>query len=200
MLLCHHLKAPLFLATFILISTLGLLSCNDNAAIDSKAVAQELNKPNADLTKESDERFLVSAAEINYRQILTGKLARQRATDPSVKELAAEVEEAHREAKSSLASRAIMEGIAVPSSPTPSAMACYDKLNEKAVESFDQEYCAMVIQDHKDIIALFEKVTVGKHDPDVQSLASSLLPVMRVYLARAQACETQLNPVSDLIR
>ena len=179
---------------------LGVWSCGDNPKTDSKAAAQELNKPNSDPTKESDERFLVNATEYAFKEILIGKLAQQRSTNQQVIELGKTMENAHRELKSALGSLAIVKSIAIPHTAPQSALASYDKLNEKSKSDFNLEYCAMTIQDHKDAISLFENAERGNHDPDIQALATSMLTAMRARLSQAEACQSHLNPVSELIR
>ena len=59
-------STSLLTAFLLMISFFSFTACNDNARkTDTEAVAEDQNKPNSDLTKESDERFLMRAAEIN---------------------------------------------------------------------------------------------------------------------------------------
>src|SRR5689334_24415242 len=108
----------LSLVPFLLIlCAIFLFACGDSEKVDSKELAMALNQPKNDLTKESDERFMVSAAEFAYKEILAGKLAQQRSSSQSVRDLAKSMEDSYREFKSSLGSMGIIKGIAVPSTP-----------------------------------------------------------------------------------
>ena len=117
MLISQHLKKSALYLILVITSVLGTIGCRDDQQVDSKQIAMDLNKPKDDLAKEQDERFLVSAAEFDYEQILLGKLANQRATSPDIKELAKLLEETHRTSKSELGSLGILKSIAVHSTP-----------------------------------------------------------------------------------
>ncbi len=88
MLISQHLKKSALYLILVITSVLGTIGCSSDQQVDSKKIAMDLNKPKDDLAKEQDERFLVSAAEFDYEQILLGKLANQRATSPDIKEFA----------------------------------------------------------------------------------------------------------------
>jgi len=191
-------KSVLFipLSCFALFS---LVSCGKNE-VDSKQVATELNKPKSDATKERDERFLVNAAEINFEEIMLGKMAEQRSMSDDVKELARMLQESHRTARTELNGLALTKSIAVPTAATKNVMEDYDKLNLAAAKEFDQEYCSMVVQSHKDAISTFESYTQGQCDPDIKVWALGMIPNMRIHLEKAMEIEALMkNPVSELI-
>ena len=102
MVISQHLNKSVLYVIFALTAVIGTTSCSSDQQVDSKQIAMDLNKPKNDIAKEQDERFLVSAAEFEYEQILLGKLAYQRATSPDVKELGKMLEDAHRTSKSEL--------------------------------------------------------------------------------------------------
>ena len=195
----QDLKRPFAIASFMLVCLFSFSSCGDGSQNNDAADASLIETPVAVSTKETDARFLTSVAEINYKEILAGKLARQRATEETVREMAFMLEEAHREAKSSLGSLAIMEGISVPASPTPAAVAVYDSLNVKSIEAFDYEYCTLSIKHHKEAITLFENAMRAKHDPEIQAWAVSKLPALRAQLSWVVAAESHLNPLSEVV-
>ena len=79
MLISQHLNKSVLYVFFVITGALGNIGCSNDQQVDSKQIAMDLNKPKNDLAKEQDERFLISAAEFDYEQILLGKLANQRA-------------------------------------------------------------------------------------------------------------------------
>src|SRR6188508_3446780 len=86
-----HPRLSFWAYSMVLVSAFSTLSsCDDRPqdSKDSKEAAKEMNKPNSDATRESDERFLVKAAEINLEEIRLGQLAEQKGTATEVKELA----------------------------------------------------------------------------------------------------------------
>lgn len=187
---------------FVLLTTIAFASfgCGDTQQVDSKEIATDLNKPKNDIAKEQDERFLVSAAEFDFEQILLGKLAKQRATSADVKELARMLEEAHRTSKTELGSMGIVKSIAIPSTPTKTAHAAYDKVNNVSVEDFDAAFLSQVIASHNNAISLFEQCIGGNHDADIRNWAISKLPDLRLHLAKTMDLEAQSGPLSEVIR
>ncbi|GEM_PF-1021644 len=200
MLISQLLKKSVLYIVFVLTAMLGAIGCRSDQQVDSKQIAIDLNKPKNDIAKEQDERFLVSAAEFDYEQILLGKLANQRATSPDVKELAKMLEDVHRTSKSELGSMGILKSIAVPSTPTKNAHAVYDKVNVVSVEEFDAAYLTQVIARHNEAIGMFEQCIGGNHDPDIRNWAISRLPDLRLHLAKAMDLDAQSGPISEVIR
>lgn len=200
MLISQLLKKSVLNLVLVLTALLGVIGCSNDQQVDSKQIAIDLNKPKNDIAKEQDERFLVSAAEFDYEQILLGKLANQRATSPDVKELAKMLEDAHRTSKSELGSMGIMKSIAVPSTPTKTAHAAYDIVNAVSVDEFDAAYLTQVITRHNEAIGLFEQCIGANHDPDIRNWAISKLPDLRSHLAKAMDLDAQFGPLSEVIR
>lgn len=200
MLTSQFLKKTLLYFSFMVFAMLTMFGCKGDEQVDSKEIAMDLNKPKNDLAKEQDERFLVRVAEIDFEQILVGKLAYQRASSVDVKEFAKSVEDAHRASKSELGSMAIMKSIAVPSTPTKSAHEAYDKFNAIAVEDFDAAYLSNVIANHNEAIRLFEDCIKGNNDQDIRTWAIGKLPELRKHLTKAMELDSQYGPLSEVIR
>lgn len=177
---------------FSILLTSFFCSCNE-APKDSKEAAKEMNKPNSDATRESDERFLVRAAEINFEEIRLGQLAEQKSTAADLRDMAKMLVQTHNKAKDDLHALASSKGIAVPLAPSDAVENTYKNLNEKSGNEFDKAYCDKLVSGHKDAIDLFEGATKGNNDPDVKVWASSMLKDLRMHLAQAQACEEKLN-------
>lgn len=194
----HFFKNSMVLAFLLFVSAFTFTACGDNAKkTDTEEVAEDQNKPNSDLTKESDERFLVRATEINMEEIELGKLAQQKGTHADVKALGKMMEDGHTKALNDLKTLAASKSIAVPAASTQDAINAYNKLNEKSGDEFDREYCDMMVKGHKDAISLFENATQGNNDPDVKTWASNMLPDLRMHLQHAEACEAKLKQLSE---
>jgi predicted outer membrane protein len=129
MLTCQAFKKSSLLSAFLLMSLFSITSCGGKHEVDSKEVATTLNEPKSDVTKERDEKFLVRAAEINFEEIMLGKLAQQRTASDDIKAMAKVFEETHRTANSELRAMAMTKKIAVPTAATKSVMEEYDQLN-----------------------------------------------------------------------
>lgn len=184
------------LAAMSFIFLIGFTSCGHDEPRDSMEAAQQLNQPKSDATKESDERFLVRAAEFHLEEIIMGKLARQRGLDPAVQALGTKLENAHRDAKSAVASLAMIKSIAIPQVATQRSQDAYARLSEKMGEEFDLAYVDMMIQSHKDAINLYADATRGNNDGDVKNFAVGMLHELREYLIQSEQCESTLRNVS----
>ena len=200
MLTSKFLKKTMLYFSIIVFPMLAMVGCKGDEQVDSKEIAMDLNKPKNDLAKEQDERFLVRVVEIDFEQILTGKLAYQRATSADVKEFAKSVEEAHRTSKSELGSMAIMKSIAVPTTATKAVHEAYDKINTSSVEDFDAAYLSNVIANHNEAIRLFEDCIKGNNDQDIRTWAIGKLPDLRKHLTKAMELDAQFGPLSEVVR
>ena len=191
----HFSKNSLLLFSFLLVAFLGFISCNNTTQNkkDSEEVAEDMNKPASDATKESDERFLVRAAEINLEEVKLGQLAQQKAVNEDVKSLAKMMTDGHGKAMTDLSTLAASKSIAVPAVPTNDVQDVYQRLSEKTGNDFDKEYCDRVVKGHKDAISLYENATTGNNDPDVKAWANKILPDLRAHLQHAEMCEQKLK-------
>lgn len=194
----HFLKSVLC-CSVVLMATFGFTSCGNKSEVSVSQASVAQVKP-ADLTVENDKRFLNEAVEMKYQQVMLGKLAQQRSSNEEIKGLAKLVEETNRSEKSALASLAIMKSISVPGAPPASAQAAYDTLNKSTVEDFDFAYVRFVIEGYTQAISHFENAATASIDKDIQAKASSMLPDMRSHLFKAKELDTQVNPVSELVR
>ncbi|HZV68476.1 MAG TPA: DUF4142 domain-containing protein [Saprospiraceae bacterium] len=195
---CISLKKSLLPVTFSLSCLFGFIGCSNEQSVNTAASIQQV-KPIVE-TKADDARFLVRAAEFKWNVIMLSKLASRRSGNDEVRLLSQTLENANRESKSSLGSLAVTKSIRVPYEPTQAANDAYTKLNESSIEDFDIAYCTMIIQDHKDAIALFEGASYENLDAGIKSWASSILPELRNHLSKAVECETHLNPMSELVK
>ena len=190
------LKKTLLLSSLFMVFLLSFTACG-NRQVDSKEVAEEINKPKSDSTMERDERFLVNTAEYNFREIMLGKLAQQRSTSEDVKALAKLLEEAHRKSNSELSALALSKSIAIPTAASKAVMDDYEKLNLRTEKEFDLEYCNMIIQNHKDLINKFENYTNGKCDQDIKIWVLGVISDIRIHQAKAAQLEMEVkNSVS----
>lgn len=186
------------LSSVLVFSVFTLSSCGKRE-MDTKQVAQELNEPKSDATKERDEKFMVRAAEINFTEIMLAKLTQQRSVDEELKGLAKMMEDFHRQANVDLRSLAMQKSIAVPTAATNKVLEDYNQLNLKSPEEFDDAYFSMVIHDHENAIRHFESFTNGPCDEAIQAWAMKLLPDMRIHLQKAKDLQLGIsNPVSML--
>ena len=180
-------------ANAVAIAAIGisLLACTDKSKPeDTKTVAEEHN--DSALMNKSDKKdaeFLVKAAAINLEEIDLGQLAQQNSQSANVKELGSMMEKQHTDAMNQLKSLAEKKAISIPTTITQNGIDAHDKLSKKMGKDFDKEYCNMMVNGHKDAIAMFDKASSESTDEDIRSWATSMLPALRSHLDHAMSCQ-----------
>ncbi len=161
---------------------------------DTEEVAEDLNKPNDDMSKERDEKFLMNAAEINLEEIALGKLAVQKGRDAEVKTMGQMLIDHHTKAQADLTGLASRKSIAVPMAATEDVQDAIKNMNDKTGLDFDKDYCDRVVRAHKDAISKFENMANNNEsDAEIKSWASGMLPDLRSHLQSAETCQEKLS-------
>ena len=189
-----YFKEVLIMVTFVTAVLLVTSSENNQKAEDTKEVAEEQNDEKFDNNKqEKDAQFLVNAAEIDREEIQLGKLAQQKGVTTHVKELGKMMEEAHTKSLNDLTALANSKMITIPTSQTEDAQDAYKNLNEKSGNDFDKAYADMMVSEHKDAIAAFEKLSTDGNDTDIKNWATVSLPELRKHLDHSIECQKKCD-------
>lgn len=141
----------------------------------------------------ADADFLMKAAEINLEEIKLGQLAQQKGTISHVKELGKMMVDEHTKAMEELMTLAKTKMVTIPTEPGAKAMDAYNMLKAKPGKDFDKAYSDMMVNGHKDAIALFEKTSASAKDADIKGWASQTLPALRTHLDHSMMCQKECN-------
>jgi putative membrane protein len=187
----HHMKKIiLFLAAPLLFA-----ACN-NEAKDSVEKADSTNTAKMDTsnnnpptisTDEESTRFLVDAANGGMAEVDLSKLAREKASNPKVKDFAAMMVNDHTSANSEVKTLAAKRNVTLPSTPGDEKKRTYDDLNAKSGADFDKAYMKTMVDDHEATIRLFEKASNNVNDTEVKTFVDNTLPKLKVHLDSAKA-------------
>ncbi len=187
-----HIQKVLLNAFFIGALFVGLSACNQEK--DSKEVAEEHNDEKFDATKEEDAEFLVEAAEISLEEIELGKLAQQRSKNSSVIQLGEMMQSDHEKAYDEIKAVAQKYAISIPSSMSENSRDAYNKLNDKKTgRDFDEKYCEMMVDGHKDAIKKFENAIEDLGNEEIRGWASATLTTLRMHLDHAMSCREEVD-------
>jgi putative membrane protein len=145
------------------------VSCGNSYQTDqTRSEAEEHNDAKFNNSKsEKDAEFLVNATEINLEEIQLGQLAQKNGTTTDVRELGRMMEAEHTKSLRGITELARQKQITLPTSPSDKAEEAYKDLSNNSSTDFDKKYCKMMVNEHKDAIALFEK-----HQPNQRILIS----------------------------
>ncbi|MBP6334496.1 MAG: DUF4142 domain-containing protein [Bacteroidia bacterium] len=176
---------------FLVAVVLLLISCDSNPKTeDTKDIATEQNDAKFDDKEaQNDAEFLVNAAEINLEEIQLSHLAQTKGNSTHVKELGMLLESSHTKILSELKSMAQSKVISIPTSETENAQKAYKQLNEESAGNFDKSYADMMVEKHKDAIAVFEKASTNCNDIDIKNWATQTLPEIRTHFDNALICQ-----------
>lgn len=187
-------KSKFLLATLFMVAMMGFQSCDNNKTEDTKEVAEDHNDAKFENNKnEKDAQFLVDAAAIHRQEISLGKLAQQKGINSHVKELGKMMEEDHTKSLAQLTAMAKTKNISLPTAQTENGVDAYNKLNQKSGNDFGKEFSDMMVDGHKDAIALFEKASTDCTDLDIKSWAASTLPTLRTHLDHSLVCQKECS-------
>jgi putative membrane protein len=150
-------------------------------------------------------QFVQAAVNAGSNEIKMGEIGRQKAQNAKVRAYAAMIVKDHSAANAELKILAISKNIALPDSigsaknnlhkTTDSATRDtamrntgheHDLLMQANPADFDAQYLQMMVDDHDEAIALFQKGSKVA-DPDLTALAVKYLPTLRKHLNEAVA-------------
>jgi len=161
---------------------------------ESRLVGDKQSEEKGDYKRqERDAQFLVRAAEMNLAAIRLAQLAQQKGGSAQVKELGKKMEDAHTKSLNDLTALAKSKKITIPTSSTDNAQEVYKKLKLKSGNEFDRAYAELMVTDHQDAIAAFEKASLESSDTDIQDWATVSLAELRTHLDHSIRCKATCN-------
>jgi putative membrane protein len=128
--------------------------------------------------------FLTKAIEGDNSEITLGALAAARG-GPAVREYGRMLQSDHTKAKAAAVSVASKYGVLPTDKIVPEAAKEQQVLLKLSGNSFDKEFAAYMVKDHKSDISDFEKEVSSSAPDDVKALAKTTLPDLRNHLAVA---------------
>jgi putative membrane protein len=181
-----------FRVSCLLVATLAapaFAEMRRNSALPANVFAKTQSSPLAPFARE--------AAIGGMSEVELGRLAVERATDPSVKAFAQHMVDDHSKANVELQMIAAQAGITLPGQIDAAAKAAFTKLSALSGPTFDRAYIADMVKDHKTDIALFEKASRMSGDSALKKFAADKLPTLREHLQIAEHAQAHLGKGAD---
>lgn len=136
--------------------------------------------------------FMKDVAEASMAEVEIGKLAKDRAQNPRVKNFAEMMVKDHTDANNKLQTIARDKSATLPSTLGKHQDHLEDLSKKKGAE-FDKAYMKMMVNGHEDVVKELEKYSQNGTDPDVKSFAAQTLPTVRMHLDSAKAINKALK-------
>ena len=129
-----------------------------------------------------DEQALQTSIMGDRFEILGGRLAASRGSNPLVRALGARLAKDHRKSLKESAKLARRLGISVPAKPTPSEIWEISVVAGSSGAAFDRLYSSLEVQDHKQDIMESKDEVSGGSNPAVVADARKEIPMLRTHL------------------
>jgi putative membrane protein len=142
--------------------------------------------------KGSDREFMEKAAKASMSEIAISRVAAARTSNAEVRRFAQMMIEDHEAAIDQLGGLASTRGVSLPAKdPRP------EKWEKRDAKNFDREYLEQMIDDHENVVKLFEKHAKDGEDADTVAYARKHLPKMQQHLQHALDLKRTLTNKRD---
>ena len=159
--------------------------------------ASENQVPKGDSTNgkvsKADEKFVKDAASGGLMEVELGKIAVEKASNQGVKDYGRRMQEDHGKANEELKTLAANKGIVLAKSMEAKQKRTVDRLSKLSGDKFDREYIKTMVDDHKEVLASFQREADKGTDAEIKQFASKYAPVIKTHLELAQKSDQQLK-------
>ena len=175
---------------FVLFVTLALLmaACTDssNSNTHNTNVGNANSSAASNAVSSGDRDFMTKAAIGGMEEVELGRMAAQKAASNDVKQFGQRMVDDHSKAGNELKSLAAQKNVTLPTALDQQHQADVDKLSKLSGAAFDREYMGMMVKDHVEDMADFEREAANGADLDVKQWAGRTVPTLRQHLQMAQ--------------
>jgi putative membrane protein len=151
-----------------------------------------MDNPAAGDLHERDRSFVQSAAQGGKEEVELGKLAVDHAANPGVKAFGQRMVADHSRANDQLRQLVASKGMPLPDRLDRKSRADYDHLAKLSGPEFDRAYVRMMVKDHEEDVAEFNRAARDAADPDIRHFASATLPTLNDHLRMARSLQDQM--------
>ena len=141
-----------------------------------------------------DQTFVNEASRGGKMEVKLGELAERNSASSEVKEFGAHMVKDHTRLNKELGSAATSIGLTVPTDLSEDQKAEYTKLSKLSGKNFDKEYIDLMVKDHTEDLAAFQKAESTAQDPKLKTAISSAIPVIQEHLNMAKSDAAKLGP------
>lgn len=181
--------------TALVVGVVAAVACNSGSD-DSVKNAEKANDRNADtlaknqsitdssnaVPSKQDADFMVKAASGGMLEVALGQLAQKNAASQEVKDFGAMMVKDHSQGGQDLKILARHKQVILPDTISQEQKKEQDDLSKRTGSAFDKAYVKLMIQDHKEDIAEFQKAAANANDTAVKLFANTTLPMLQKHL------------------
>jgi putative membrane protein len=160
---------------------------------DSLSQKQSVGDSSAAVASKKDADFMVKALAGGMLEVQLGQLAQTNGASQRVKDFGQMMVQDHGQGSQQIKSLAAGKGIIFPDSISNDQKKERDDLKKKTGRDFDKAYIRLMISDHKEDIADFQKAAQNANDPDIKTFAGNTVPMLQKHLDSAQSLKNSLQ-------
>jgi putative membrane protein len=134
-----------------------------------------------------DQTFVNEASRGGKMEVKLGQLAERNASSSEVKAFGAHMVKDHTRLNKELSSTATSIGLTVPAGLSEEQKSEYAKLSKLSGKNFDKEYIDLMVNDHTQDLAAFQKAESSTQDPKLKAAISGAIPVIQEHLNMVKA-------------
>ncbi|CAN5185527.1 hypothetical protein BH20VER2_BH20VER2_01330 [soil metagenome] len=142
----------------------------------------------------ADRSFMTKAAQDGMKEVHMGQMAAEKGQSDEVKKLGRRIAEDHTKANNQLMAIAAKRGVKLDTRPKMA------KMSKRDMENFDQAWLAMMVNDHQQDIAAFQRQAQQGTDPELRKFAKSTLPVLQKHLKMVQQAQQKMGSTAGAPR
>ena len=144
---------------------------------------------------QKDRQFLMEAAQAGALEVKLGRIALQTSDNEAVRQYGDMMMVEHSRGIDDLQQLAAKKGVTVPAQDAISTTE--KELRSQKGKAFDSRYMELMVRDHEESIARFERAARSSDDEDLRSFAVQTLPTLRHHLKIAQTIQKGTPAGSD---
>ncbi len=181
-----------FLWTLALVPAVALASgCGKTSTNDTVTVTNEIFTPpvvddNAAAPVPTGQQFADAAAASDAYEVAAGKLAREKATSPALKDFGNMMVTAHTESTAKVQAAAAKAGITPDAEMTDEQEANLKTLQDATGADFDTAYKSQQVTAHQKALAAMQGYSATGDQPDLKAVAAELVPVVQAHLTQIE--------------
>ncbi len=141
----------------------------------------------------SDAEFAKKAASGGLAEVEMGKIAKDRATDPDVKQFAERMITDHGKANEELEKVAKEANLSIPTRPDAEEQKHIDMLRDYKGADFDKMYIKHMVEDHERDVKEFTRAARECKNDKLKAFAEKTLPTVKEHLEMAKKINERLN-------
>lgn len=140
-----------------------------------------------------DSTFVMKAAMGGMLEVEAGKIAQQNAQHERVKTYGAMMVKDHSGANQELISIASGRGMTIPTALPADMKKMTDAMRTMRGRAFDAHYMGMMVKDHQQTVAEFQRQASSGGDPELKAWAGKTLPVLQMHRDSATAINNTIK-------